>query len=149
MSVHFPKVKAIMWFDEIKPEPQAGGAIIDWRFTGNQQINSGLAMFIKTPAKGTGSKYWLELKDFTASGSAVSCKNKPAGAIAAGKSSAAPVVATTATFSSTVPLASAPTGTSTAQNAASTQSGGAATKSQADSGSASTVASLIGRRRLD
>ena len=77
MSENFPMVKAIMWFDEIKVEAQAGGATIDWRFSGNQQIESGLAMYIQTPAKGSGSKYWLQLDDFTASGDAVSCASKP------------------------------------------------------------------------
>ena len=28
MSVSFPNIKAIMWFDELKKEAQAGGAVI-------------------------------------------------------------------------------------------------------------------------
>ena len=34
MSVNFPMVKAILWFDEIKTEAQAANALIDWRFSG-------------------------------------------------------------------------------------------------------------------
>jgi hypothetical protein len=47
MSVSFPNIKAIMWFDELKVEAQAGGAVIDWRFTGNQQIQSGLGIYLQ------------------------------------------------------------------------------------------------------
>ena len=68
MAVNFPKVKAILWFDEVKAEPTAGGAVIDWRYSANQQILSGLSSFIQLPAKSTGRKYWLQLPDFTSSG---------------------------------------------------------------------------------
>jgi hypothetical protein len=73
MSINFPNIKAIMWFDELKVEAQAGGAVIDWRFTGNQQIQSGLGIYIQTPAKSTGAKYWLQLSDFVSSSAQLTC----------------------------------------------------------------------------
>lgn len=77
ISVNFPRIKAIMWFDEIKTEIQAGGALIDWRFSGIQQIRSALAIYIQTPAKSTGQKYWLQLNDFTTSSAPLSCDQVP------------------------------------------------------------------------
>ena len=67
MSVSYPKVKAVMWFDEIKTEAQAAGALIDWRYSNNQQILAGLSSYIQQPAKSTGKKYWMQLSDFTSS----------------------------------------------------------------------------------
>lgn len=78
MSVSFPRVKAIMWFDEIKSEAQAAGAVIDWRFSANQQILSGLSTFLAQPAQSTGQKYWLQLSDFT-SGSKLPLSNLQGG----------------------------------------------------------------------
>lgn len=68
MSVSFPKVKAVMWFDEIKTEAQAAGALIDWRYSANQQILTGMSAFVQQPAKATGKKYWLQLSDFISNG---------------------------------------------------------------------------------
>ena len=68
MSVSFPMVKAILWFDELKVEAQAANEIVDWRFSANQQILSGLSTFIQEPAQSTGKKYWLQLSDFTSGG---------------------------------------------------------------------------------
>lgn len=147
MSTSFPKVKAVMWFDGIKVEAQAGGARIDWRFSGNQQINSGLSIYVQTPAKSTGKKYWLQLSDFTSSDEAITCSaNKPTATGTANRTAAAPITAATATFSSRVPTSPPPpAGVSAAQNAASTQAGAAATTQQAQTSSTG-VGSFIGRR---
>jgi len=63
ISVEFPNIKAILWFDEIKVEAQAGGAIIDWRFTGNQQIQSGLDIYLQV---GCPPHRWLVVAIFVA-----------------------------------------------------------------------------------
>lgn len=141
MSVHFPNVKAILWFDEIKVEAQAGGATIDWRFTGDQQIQSGLGIYIQTPAQSNGQVYWKQLSDFTSSGLATTCSG-PTG------SGTAPITAAAATYSANVSVSSPPppvqTGTTTSENAATAANGaqsGTLTQEQA-----SNLASLIGRR---
>lgn len=38
ISVHFPKIKMINWFDIIKKETEAKGNIVDWRITGKSEI---------------------------------------------------------------------------------------------------------------
>jgi hypothetical protein len=98
MSVSFPNIKAVMWFDELKKEAQAGGAVIDWRFTGNQQIQSGLGMYIQTPAKSTGQKYWLQLSDYVSSGAGITCSGSPA---ATATSSSTTATSNTTTSSTT------------------------------------------------
>ena len=146
MSVHFPNVKAILWFDEIKAEAQAGGATIDWRFTGDQQIQSGLGIYIQTPAQSNGQVYWKQLSDFTSSGLATTCSGTSGSA--SQLASTAPITAAAATYSANVSVSSPPppvqTGTTTSQNA-DTAANGAQTGTQTDE-EASNLASLIGRR---
>lgn len=97
MSVSFPNIKAIMWFDELKVEAQAGGAVIDWRFTGNQQIQSGLGIYLQIPAKSTGAKYWLQLSDYLASTAQITCS---------GSTAASTTATTTATSTATAQTSS-------------------------------------------
>ncbi|EST10976.1 glycosyl hydrolase [Sporolactobacillus laevolacticus] len=64
LSVHFPKIKMINWFDIKKKEMEAKGNRVDWRITGNKKIQS--AFVHDLHLKNGKNKYLLFAKEFRA-----------------------------------------------------------------------------------
>ncbi len=61
ISIHFPQIKIINWFDIIKNESEAGGAVIDWRISGNEEIRQ--AFIQDLVREKDGKKYILSSED--------------------------------------------------------------------------------------
>ena len=59
LAEHYPQIKMIFWFDEIKPEDSAGGNIVDWRFSTDPQIKEAFGEFVASQTKPDGSHYWV------------------------------------------------------------------------------------------
>ncbi len=162
-----------MWFDELKAEPQAGNAIIDWRFSGIQQIRTAFAVYIQTPAQATGQTYWLQLSAYTSSNARITCSATSASANATNLNSTSSSNSTTsstatstiqggaasnqtlrsATYASPVSSSSPPpppviTGTSAQQNAASSVQSSSGGQRTSPNTQTSGLAALIGRKHF-
>ena len=59
VAAHFPNIKMIMWFDEQKVEKAAAGNTVDWRFSGNPEIDGAFVQYVSSQTTSTGTRYWV------------------------------------------------------------------------------------------
>lgn len=61
LATHYPLIKAIIWFDEKKPEATAADKIVDWQFSNNPDVLKGFVDWVTTPTNSSDAKdipYW-------------------------------------------------------------------------------------------
>ena len=64
LTVHFPMIRAVIWFDELKVEESSNGLDVDWRFSADPQVLAGFLSYLTTPAAtgpAQGQQYWKML----------------------------------------------------------------------------------------
>jgi hypothetical protein len=63
ISLHFPMIKMINWFDIQKNETEAKGNLVDWRISGNSEIQEAFISDLQISEKHT--RYFLSAEDFS------------------------------------------------------------------------------------
>lgn len=61
VSVHFPMIKAVVWFDEKKVEKNTNELPVDWQFSVNPEVLGAFKDFLTQPASegsAKGQQYW-------------------------------------------------------------------------------------------
>ena len=59
LQQYFPQIKIVMWFDVAKPEPSAAGKVVDWSFSGDQNVSSAFVNFVTSQYAAGGAQYWV------------------------------------------------------------------------------------------
>ncbi|KAK9786491.1 hypothetical protein WJX73_000886 [Symbiochloris irregularis] len=79
LAEHYPQLKMVLWFDEIKAEGSAGGNVVDWRFSADPQIRAGFTEYVINQLTDSGAQYWGDLDAFQQSSlaSAFTCPAGP------------------------------------------------------------------------
>jgi len=63
ISMHFPMIKMINWFDIQKNETEAKGDLVDWRISGSSEIQEAFISDLQLSEKDT--RYFLSAEDFS------------------------------------------------------------------------------------